>query len=275
MLPFKAGFDFAGFIGKLSFYLISKERRKTISHLKLAFGDEKSDAELTRLGAKAFQNYGYVAAELNLIDKLIPRLDKIITVSGREHFDRALAQKKGIAAVGAHFGNWELMAGYLAFIGYANTALARRIYYDKYDKILIAIREKLKLKTIYRDSPTAAREVFKALKENHVVGFVADQDVGTIGGVFVDFFGRPAYSPAAPVKFAMKTGAPLIALFMVRQGMKHHIFIEPPIELTLTGDEEKDAITNTQKWVSIQEKYIRQYPELWAWNHKRWKTRQN
>ena len=273
LLPFEAGFAFAGLMGKLSFYLIAKERRKTISHLKLAFGDEKSDRELMELGAQIFQNYGYVTAEVNLIDKLLPRLDGLITVSGREHIERALARKKGIVAVGAHFGNWEMMAGYLSWKWYPGSALAKRIYYDKYNDILLGLRERFKLKTIYRESPTAAREVFKALKENRVVGFVADQDVGTIGGVFVDFFGRPAYSPAAPVKFAMKTGAPLIALFMVRQGMRHHIFIEPPIELTVTGDEEKDTVVNTQKWVTLQEKYIRQHPHLWGWNHKRWKTR--
>jgi lauroyl/myristoyl acyltransferase len=44
------------------------------------------------------------------------------------------------------------------------------------------------------------------------------------------------------------------------------------IELTDTGNKEEDVRTNTQKWVTIQEKYIRQYPHLWVWNHKRWKT---
>ena len=153
--------------------------------------------------------------------------------------------------------------------------MARHIYYDPYDKALLDVRKKLKLKTIYRDSPTAAREAFKAFKENQVVGFVADQDVDTIDGVFVDFFGQAAFSPAAPVKFAMKTGAPLIAIFMIREGMKHRLVIEPPIELTQTSDEKKDLVTNTQKWVSLQEKYIRRYPELWVWNHRRWKTRQS
>ena len=265
---------FAGWMGTLAFYLIGRERRKTISHLKLAFGDEKSDQELTKLGAKVFQNYGYVAAELCLIDKLLPRLNEVVTISGLEHFDRALARGKGISAIGAHFDNWELMAGTLAFNGYPNTVMARRIYYDKYDRALMAIRQKLKLRTIDRDGPNAVREAFKAFKENRVVGFVADQDVGTLDGVFVDFFGRPAYSPAAPVRFAMKMGAPLIAIFMIRRGFKHQLIIEPPIELTQTGDNEKDIVINTQKWVSLQEKYIRQYPEQWVWNHKRWKTRQ-
>ena len=33
--------------------------------------------------------------------------------------------------------------------------------------------------------------------------------------------------------------------------------IEPPIQLVDTGDKQKDLVTNTQKWVAVQERYIR------------------
>ena len=272
LLPFRFGFEFAGFVGWLSFHLLGRERRKVLDHLAIAF-PEKSESEIRAIARRMFRNYGYTLAELALLDKLIPRFGELITVTGREHFDRALKEGKGMTAIGAHFANWEIMAGYLAYIGYPNTVVARRIYYDKYDKLLIEARQKMKLMTIDRDQ--AAREVLKAFKNNQVVGFVADQDVETLDGVFVDFFGRPAFSPSAPVRFAVKAGAPVIPLFMIREGMRYRIIIEPAIEMTLTGDKERDIAANTQKWVSIQERYIREYPHLWVWNHKRWKTRQN
>lgn len=272
LLPFRYGFAFAGWLGKMAFYLIPREREKTLAHLKIAFGREKSDKELIKLGAEVFKNYGYTAAELSLADKIIKNFTKIATFSGREHLDRAFAEGKGIVMVGAHFGNWEMTAGFLCLLGYPGVALGRRIYFDRYNQEMLALREKMNLKTIDRDSPSAPREAFKALKENKIVGFVVDQDVDSIHGVFVEFFGRPAYSASAPVRFAMKTGAPLIPIFMIREGLKHRDIIHPPMELTRTGDEEKDVVINTQKWVSLQEQYIRQYPHLWAWNHKRWKT---
>ncbi len=270
LLPFSWGFHFAGFIGKSAFYLLPTEKRKVVTHLKMAFPD-KSEAEIVTLGARNFQNYGYTMAELALLDKQLPKFDKLITVEGREHFDTGRAAGKGIIALTAHFGNWEILGGWLSMLGYPGSVVARKIYYDKYNELLVGVRSKMKLKTLYRDD--SPREILKALKENRVVGIVADQDVSSVDGVHVNFFGKPAYTPTAPVRLAMKLGVPVIPCMIIREeGFRHKIIIEPALDLQQTGDEEKDVFANTQKWVSIQEKYIREYPHLWVWNHKRWKT---
>lgn len=272
LLPFGAAFHFAGLMGRLSFHLIKKERVKTLAHLKIAF-PERSEKELERLGADVFQNYGYVAAELALIDKLLPSFDKIISVTGREILDEVVRQDKGGIAIVSHLGNWEFLGGYLTMLGYPGIVIGRRIYYDKYDKMLVGIRNKMKLQTIYRDE--SSRAILKAIKEKKFVGFVVDQDVETVDGVFAEFFGRPAFTPSAPVRLALRLGIPVVPLFIVREGMKHRIIIEPALDMTVTDGSEKDILTNTQKWVTLQESYIRRYPHLWVWNHKRWKTRQN
>jgi len=272
LLPFGAAFRFAGLMGRLSFHLIKKERMKTLAHLKIAFPD-RSEKELQRLGADVFQNYGYVAAELALIDKLLPNFGTMISVTGREVLDEVVRQGNGGVAIVSHLGNWEFLGGYLTMLGYPGVVIGRRIYYDKYDKMLVGIREKMKLRTIYRDE--SSRAILKAIKEKKFVGFVVDQDVETVDGIFAEFFGRPAFTPSAPVRLAMRLGIPVVPLFIVREGMKHHIIIEPALDMVATGDTQKDIVTNTQKWVTLQESYIRRYPHLWVWNHKRWKTRQN
>ncbi len=269
-LPYRLGFWFGGTLGKLSFRLLSKERKKTLTHLNYAFGDSKSHAELQKIGLAMFENYGRMAAELALYKKLVANIDEFVTIEGREHLDQALSRGDGVIGIVSHFGNWEYLGGTLALKGYKGSVIARRIYYEKYDKMLVSIRNRFGEKTIYRDR--SAKEILKTLRQNHILGFVVDQDVENIDGVFVNFFGKPAFTPSAPVRLSLASGAPLLPLFILRQGMKHRIFIEPAMELTETGDKEKDIITNTQKWVTIQEKWIRQYPEQWVWNHKRWKT---
>ena len=269
LFPFDAAFGFAGRMGRLAFRLLKKEQKKTLDHLAMAFGD-RTPEELYKIGERVFENYGYTIAELGFIEKLIPRLTNMIKVEGREHFDAGIAKGNGVIAVTAHFANWELLGGWLSLSGYPGSVIARRIYYEPYNRKLVEVRSKMKLETIYRDE--SARKVLRALKKNRVVGMVPDQDVATVDGVFVDFFGRPAYTPIAPVRFAMASGAPLVPCFLIRENGQYSIVIEPPIELTDTGDKEKDLITNTQKWVSLQERYIRRYPHLWVWNHKRWKS---
>jgi KDO2-lipid IV(A) lauroyltransferase len=269
LLPFVAAFRFTGFLGRMAFYLIKKERVKTLEHLKIAFPD-RSENDLEKLGADVFQNYGYIAAELAFIDKLLPCFDKIISITGRKILDEVVGQDRGGVAIVSHLGNWEFLGGYLAMLGYPSAVIGRRIYYDKYDKMLVGIRNKMKLRTIYRDE--SPREVLKAIKEKKFVGFVVDQNVETVDGVFAEFFGRPAFTPSAPVRLAMRLDIPVVPLFIIREGMKHHIIIEPSLDLVRTGDTEKDILVNTQKWVTLQENYIRRYPHLWVWNHKRWKT---
>ena len=273
LFPPRAGFSFGGSMGKFIFFALRDERNKTLGHLRLAFGTEKSERELRRVGQSVFEHYGKTLAECFLIEKIIPRFDKWVSVSGYEHFDKALKRGKGIVVVIAHFGNWELMGGFTAMKGYPCTVIARKIYYEKYDEFMVSLRKRMNVHTIYRDE--SIRSMLNVLHKNGLLGFVVDQDVDSVDGTFVNFFNRLAYTPIAPVRFALAAGAPIIPVFIVRTDMRHHMFVEPPIEITQGADKEDTIRINTQKWVAVQEKYIRQYPHLWVWNHERWKTQLN
>ncbi len=270
LLPYRVGFIVSGFLGRTAFHILPKEKKKTLSHLRLAFGNEKSEKEIREIGAKVFEHYGRTMSELAQVDKIIPHFDDIVRASGYEHFDKGLKAGKGVVVTIAHFGNWEIMGGYTAMKGYPCTVIARKIYYEKYDRLLVDLRNKMKVETIYRDA--SVKSMLGVLKKNRMLGFVVDQDVASVDGVFVNFFNHPAFTPTAPVRFALASGAPIIPVFIVREGIRHHMIVEPAIELTETGNKEEDVRINTQKWVDVQEKYIRRYPHLWVWNHKRWKS---
>lgn len=270
LLPFKWGHAFGGTMGKITFALLKKERDKTLAHLRLAFGREKTEKEIFEIGRAVFENYGKTLAELALLDKLIPRFDDYVIRTGYEHLDKGLRDGKGIIITTAHFGNWEIMGGYSALRGYPLTVIARKIYYEKYNELLVGMRKKMNVKIVYRDESIKA--MLGVLRHNGILGFLVDQDIEVVDGVFVDFFGRPAFTPTAPVRFALSTGAPIIPAFALREGLKTHVVVCPPIDLVRTGNKEEELLINTQKWVKIQEDMIRKYPHLWVWNHKRWKT---
>ena len=102
---------------------------------------------------------------------------------------------------------------------------------------------------------------------------LADQDVDSVDGIFVDFFGKPAHTPKGPVALALATGAPLVPCFMIREKNCHKLVLEDPIELEEKSDKDETIKFNTQKWSRIVESYIRRYPEQWVWMHRRWKTK--
>src|SRR3989338_1068765 len=95
LVPYKSGFSAAGALGRLTFRLLSKEREKTLSHLRLAFANEKSESEIVQIGEGVFEHFGQTLFELAMIGKLIPRFDDYVRASGYENFDKGLKTGKG------------------------------------------------------------------------------------------------------------------------------------------------------------------------------------
>ena len=113
----------------------------------------------------------------------------------------------------------------------------------------------------------------KGLKRNECVGLLVDQDAGP-GGTFVRFMGRPASTYQGPAVFALRTGAPIVPCFIIREGTeRHRVVFEAPISAVPTGNEEADIQWYTQAYTDVLERYILTYPDHWFWVHRRWKTR--
>jgi KDO2-lipid IV(A) lauroyltransferase len=158
--------------------------------------------------------------------------------------------------------------------GIPMTVVGRRIYYSPYNRWISDLRSSVRVKVLYQDANP--RELLRCLKRNEVVGLLPDQDVDRFPGIYVDFFGRPAYTAVAPVKLALKTGAPILIGFLIRGPHNRYRLVlrgvlRPVIETTYEEAVEKYTI----QWMNIFEGVIREYPEQWMWMHDRWKTRQS
>ncbi|MEA3305391.1 MAG: lysophospholipid acyltransferase family protein, partial [Candidatus Omnitrophota bacterium] len=180
---------------------------------------------------------------------------------------------KGLIVLGSHFGNWEMSSVGGVAVGLDVTVIARRIYYRRYNDFLVSIRESKGVKTLYRDEKNILRKSLQVLRSNNVLGIVPDQDVDSVDGIFVDFFGKPAYTPTGPVIMAMLSGAPMLPTFMIRENGKFRLFAEEPIYVKNSGDRKQDIIGYTRRWSNVVEKFIRRYPSQWVWMHKRWKSK--
>jgi Kdo2-lipid IVA lauroyltransferase/acyltransferase len=76
-------------------------------------------------------------------------------------------------------------------------------------------------------------------------------------------------------RIALRTNAVVVPGFTIWDEAlgKYRLRFDPAVELIRTGDLEADIRANTQKFTSIIEAYVREYPEQWLWVHRRWKTR--
>jgi KDO2-lipid IV(A) lauroyltransferase len=198
------------------------------------------------------------------------KIHQIVTFEGKTHIDQALDRGNGAIILTGHFGNWELLAASIVANGYPLSSIARQLRSKRLDTLICAYREKSGYSSI--DRANAVRPALRCLKRNELLGIVADVDTRT-DGVFVDFLGRPAYTPYSPVAIALKTGAAILPTFIVRQpDDSHRTIVEPPLVLQRIGDRERDYVFNTQKFTNVIESYVRRYPEQWIWMHERWRT---
>jgi KDO2-lipid IV(A) lauroyltransferase len=73
-----------------------------------------------------------------------------------------------------------------------------------------------------------------------------------------------------PAVYHLKTGAPILPLFIVRQhGRRHTVIVDRPLKVQLSGDEERDIFTITSQIARVMESYIKRYPGQWSWISKR------
>jgi KDO2-lipid IV(A) lauroyltransferase len=188
----------------------------------------------------------------------------------KEIISHALISGKGAICVTGHIGNWELLAAYCAKF-FPTAVIAKKIYFEKFDREVVRIRKRLGLDVIYQEE--GLRPVVAALRSNTVVGILADQDIPDVAGVFVDFLGREAYTPIAPASLALGSSTPLFVVCVERlKRGRHKIHIRSPIEHPDTGNRKEDRLELTRRWCSILSDFIREHPEQWAWFHRRWRT---
>jgi KDO2-lipid IV(A) lauroyltransferase len=261
-------------LGIVMYYLDWEHRKVALQNLSLAFGQEKSASEIRGIARRTFQNLGMTTIEFFRIPKMDAEMFKErVKIEGLEEALRLLEKKKGALLLIGHFGNWELMGLMSKVIGNPIMVIAKPMKKNKWvDQFITRIRNAGGLEVI--SSVKASRKVMKALSQNRVVGILIDQRAKRSEGVWADFFGRKAPTTPSLAVLAMKTSAPVLPVFMVRNGFqKHRLLIKEPLELIHTGDIKKDVDANTQLFNHTLESMIRQYPDQWFWVHRRWERK--
>jgi KDO2-lipid IV(A) lauroyltransferase len=192
-----------------------------------------------------------------------------IVVNGRDNFIKAREKHKGLIFVGGHCGNWELMS--LSFKKLFDENVWAIVSPQK-NPYLNAVVEKMRMsygnKVIYNKA--ALRPILGVIKNDGVIGMLADQAVFEHNGALIEFLGRKAWANKAPAIIAHKTGVPLVPVFIHREEDHYVLTIHP--EQALCGDRTEEGITSDIQAVArYLEDFVCAHPAEWYWMHRRWK----
>jgi len=269
VLPFRVSVNMGRRLGRLVYRIDRKRREIAIENISRSLGLNRAEADV--MVKKVFENLGMVFAEF----VNIPRLGKDffaqnIDVEGFENYLSAKNDGHGVLLLGAHLGNWEFNPPSHLMRVEAASVVFKKTKNPFVERYVDSIRKSSGLKTIpHRNS---IREIMAALKRGEGVGILLDQHTGEKEAVVVDFFGRPAATNYGLALISIKTGAPVVPMFVVREKERFRAIYEEPVRPHKTGDMEKDIREATVRFNDIIEKYVRKYPDQWFWVHRRWKV---
>lgn len=267
-LPLRLAYKAAVIISDLHYMFAAQDRRSVTQNLKAIF-PEKKDREIAEIRINMFRNFAKYLVDFFRFSKLDREyIEKNINIENIDYLDKALAVGKGVIILTAHIGNWELGGVVVSLLGYPFWVVALPHKDKKVNDFFIAQRESKGIKVI--PVGRAVRMSLGVLKENELVALAGDRNFGE-RGVTVDFFGKPVSLPAGPALLSLKTGAPIVPGFMVRN--KDDTFtlrMEEPLQFSNSGNKDKDLTELIVKYKNIFEQYIRKYPDQWYMFRKFW-----
>ncbi len=241
-----------------------------LDNLRHAFPQE-NEAWLREVARESWAHWGREALAMLRLPA-IPPAEWLARVSYPEvevaALQAAFARGRGGVIVTGHFGSIEAAALTVTALGLPLAAYYQRMSNPLVDGAVARAREGVGLHLI--DRRQGVKPGVEALQRGELVAVVADQDART-HGVFVPFFGRPASTHRGAAIMALRAGAPIFFGYVRRAGDAYVGGIRE-LEVPRGGSTDDVVYAMTAAFTASLEATVRQAPEQYFWQHRRWKS---
>ena len=264
ILPRAFCYTMAKLIALAHFYFSKKDRVNVLYNLSPIVNDERTKRKYAK---EVFINFSYYLVDFFRYSKLDNSfIDRYVRISGLEGLKKVFAQQKGVIALTAHLGNYELAGAVTSLLGYSLSVVALPHKDKRINSLFDNNRKRVGMKVIATGS--TIRGCFSALKNGEMLALLGDKDFAG-GGLKIKMFSRDAFIPRGAAFFVLKTGVPVVPAFFIRENKNFYrlVFEEPIIFNSLKELDERSIIN---RYIPILEKYIKKYPGQWYMFEKYW-----
>ena len=251
---------------RLTFAILWPYRKLMEENVSMAFSDEFLPVERRKTVAlMAWRNF--VQGLYETARTLYTSRDMIcasVAIEGEEYLKQALEKGKGVIALGAHLGNFTMIAPRLAAAGNPVSIVVKHPPEQRLARLIDGYRAKAGIKTISaKPRRQAARQILGALRRNEVV--IVLPDVFKSGRVNTQFLGSAVYVRRGPVTLALRAGGAVVPMCVTRDAEDRlTLRVSPEIDLVKTGDVQQDVAANLALFTRHLEDMVRRYPDQWC-----------
>ncbi|QDX82372.1 lipid A biosynthesis acyltransferase [Denitratisoma sp. DHT3] len=260
LLPLSWLHGMGGVAGWLAYFLVPRYRRLLRQNLMQAGLDAPGRA----LGAAVQAGRALLELPKLWLRPQAEVVGRVVQVSGWSLVEQAWAAGHGVLFLTPHLGCFEITAQY-----YASRRPMTVLYRRPKRAALAPLIERgrgANLKLAPADL-SGVRTLLRALRQGEAVGMLPDQVPGSGEGVWVPFFGRPAYTMTLAARLA-DSGATVLLAYAERLpgGRGYHLRLFP-LPAPLEGEPARKAAALNR----ALEDLIRQCPEQYLWGYNRYK----
>ena len=266
MLSPERASNFVGWLAKKIGPRMS-QHKTALRNLRLAF-PEWNEEKIRETALKSWEGVGRTAGELPHLPKIDPYNGDRVEIVGIENLDAVHASDKGAVMISGHFANWEVMAAVICNHPADCLVTYRALNNPHIDRRLNKVRHDYGI-GILAPKGMGTRELMRALSQHRAVALLNDQKFNE--GLAIPFFGHDAMTAPGPSRLAIKYGVPIVPVSTVRTGpARFRVTIHEHIIPVKTDNAAADLKDTVQKITDFIETRVRENPDQWFWQHRRW-----
>ncbi len=271
LLPLSITYVFASLIAEIYYLVCANDRNSVQNNLKTILGGSCSDAELKRTARGVFRNFAKYLADFFRFSKIDDEyIKKHINIVGLENVDKGLRDGKGVIALSAHIGNWELGGLIVSLLRQPMQAVVLTHKNKNINDFFTRQRSIGNMRPV--EIGIGLRACYTVLKKNGILAVLGDRDFSK-NGFWIEFFGKKTLIPRGPAVFSYRLGSCIVPVFMIREEDDNFTLIfEEPIYPDVSQDEEISTRKLAKAYSSVIESYVKKYPSQWymfkeVWNN--------
>lgn len=257
-------------LGKLMMAVSRRRRAITRDNVLHAF-PELTHTEREAIVRGSYRNLGIVLAEVLAIPALSnDETTRSVRLENVEVLQSRVLQRKPTILVSAHYGNWEYLA--LSSGLQLGTSLTIVVHPQRNERIASILNSyRMRYGNTVVSMHDAARTLIRTIQEGGTIAFLVDQHADPVRDAWIDFFGRATPTYEAPAALALRYNVPIITGFAERVDDGSYVAPLHEIQMDDLDNTPEGIKALTERHVRKLEEAVRKHPELWSWQHRRWR----